>query len=291
MSAIKLLQSENVKVKFQEMLWENAGTYLTTVMSIIANNDMLKDADPQSVYLASLNAASLKLPVNPNLWFAYILPYKGKDKTTAQFQLGYKWFIQLAQRSHLYKTISACPVFEWQLVEENPLTWYVFDWKNKLSDKVVWYAWYFSLLDWFEKTMYMTRQELEKHWKKYSQTFKRWYWLRETDFDAMATKTVIKLLISKYWPLSVDMERAIITDQSVIKSEVIDDVEYIDNTQEIIESTVTTDEDLLADRCTQLNECKTIWEIDALYRQNKPTNPQVLSLFTTRKNELNSTNI
>lgn len=248
---------------------------------------MLQDADPQSVYMSAMTSASLWLPVNPNLWFAYILPYKNKDWTVAQFQLGYKGFIQLAQRSGQFKTISASPVYEGQLVEENPLTWYVFDWKNKKSDSIVGYAWYFALINWFEKTIFMSVEELKKHGKKYSQTYKKWFGLWETDFDAMATKTVIKLLLSKFAPLSVEMQTAMIVDQWVIKGDSLEDIEYLDN-PEIIESEVTVNEELVANWTDQLAECSTIEEVEALYRQNKPTNPTILDLFSERKHEITS---
>ena len=290
LSTIDFLKREEVKQKFQEILGKNATTFMTTVMSLVAQNKMLQDADPQSVYMSAMTSASLGLPVNPNLWFAYILPYKNKDWTVAQFQLGYKWFIQLAQRSGQFKTISASPVYEGQLVEENPLTWYVFDWKNKKSDSIVGYAWYFALINWFEKIIFMSVEELKKHGKKYSQTYKKGFWLWETDFDAMATKTVIKLLLSKFAPLSVEMQTAMIVDQWIIKWDSLEDVEYLDN-PEVIESEVVLNEELVENWKSQLNECKTVDEVESLYKQNKPTNTVILSLFTERKNELNSRQI
>ena len=235
LSTIDFLKREEVKQKFQEILGKNATTFMTTVMSLVAQNKMLQDADPQSVYMSAMTSASLGLPVNPNLWFAYILPYKNKDWTVAQFQLGYKWFIQLAQRSGQFKTISASPVYEGQLVEENPLTWYVFDWKNKKSEVVIGYASYFKLLNWFEKTLYMTRAEIERHANLYSAQFKKSQsGLWKDKFDEMATKTVIKLLLSKFAPLSVEMQKAVIADQGVLQDENFDEVDYPDNDQAII---------------------------------------------------------
>jgi recombination protein RecT len=98
---------------------------------------------------------------------------------------------------------------------------------------VIGYAAHFSLLNGFEKTMYMTVDELKKHGAKFSQTFKKGYGLWKDDFDSMAQKTVIKLLLSKFAPLSVDMQRAVITDQAVIKNADTQDVEYVDH--EVIE--------------------------------------------------------
>ena len=133
----------------------------------------------------------------------------------------------------------------------------------------------------------MSVEELKKHGKKYSQTYKKWFGLWETDFDAMATKTVIKLLLSKFAPLSVEMQTAMIVDQWIIKWDSLEDIEYLDN-PEIIESEVIVDEELIENWKTQLKECQTLEEVEALYKQNKPTNSTILSLFTERKNELNS---
>lgn len=283
--AIAIFQREDTQKKFQEVLGKKWTSFVTSMMTIIWQNDMLKNADPNSVYLSAMTAATLDLPVNPNLWFAYILPYNNKTWTVAQFQLWYKWFIQLAQRSGQFKTISATPVYEWQLVEENPLTWYIFDWKAKKSDKVLWYAWYFALINGFEKVMYMTKEELEKHGKKYSQTYKKWFGLWETDFDAMATKTVIKLLLSKFAPLSVDMQRAIIADQWIIEDETLDNVIYPDNPP-LMETEVSIDIDILGNWRSQIDDCKNLEELDALRRQNKPTNKDVLALFKDKEDEL-----
>lgn len=237
LTSISIFQREDVIEKFRKLLWERTGSFLTSVMNIVSSNTQLKEADSTSIYLAALTSATLNLPINQNLWFAYIVPYKNKDwKKEWQFQMWYKGFIQLAQRSGQFKTISATPVYEWQLVEENPLTWFVFDRKAKTSDVIVWYASYFQLLNWFEKTLYMTKKDLEKHANSYSANFKKYQtWLRKDKFDEMAIKTVLKLLLSKFAPLSVEMQKAVISDQAVIKDENLDNMDYIDNDQEIID--------------------------------------------------------
>lgn len=218
--------------KFKELLGNRASSFATSVLQVVASNKMLANADPQSVFNAACMAATLDLPINANLGFAYILPYNDKDKgQVAQFQLGYKGFIQLAQRSGQFKTIAATPIYKGQLVSENPLTGYTFDFTKKESDEIIGFAGYFSLINGFEKTIYLTVKELEKHGLKYSQTFKKGFGLWKDNFEAMAQKTVIKLLLSKYAPLSIDMQKAVISDQAVIKS--MDngsvDVQYIDN--------------------------------------------------------------
>lgn len=229
-----LLSQDKVKEKFVELLGKKAQGFITSVLQCVASNNLLTKAEPHSVYHAAMVAATLDLPLNNALGFAYIVPYNQKQpdgsyKTIAQFQAGYKSFIQLAQRSGQFKTISAAPIFEGQLVESNPLIGYRFDFTKKTSEKIIGYAAYFQLLNGFEKTFYMTVAELQKHGKKYSQTFKKGFGLWETDFDAMAIKTVIKLLLSKFAPLSVEMQKVVMTDQGLIHDVDATDVTYPDN--------------------------------------------------------------
>lgn len=231
-----LFAKDEVRNKFNEMLGKRAPQFITSVLQIVASNDLLKNADPHSVYHSAAVAATLDLPLNNNLGFAYIVPYNQKQKdgsykVVAQFQIGYKGFIQLAQRTGMFKTISAAPIYEGQLIEQNPLTGFVFDFTKRQSDKIVGYASYFQLLNGFEKTLYLTINELKSHGVKYSQTFKKGYGLWKDDFDAMAVKTVLKLLLAKFAPLSVDMQKAVITDQALINDTEATDITYIDNTE------------------------------------------------------------
>lgn len=256
-------ERDDVKSKFKELLGKRATSFITSVLQITAQNSLLAKADPASIYQAAAVAATLDLPLNQNLGFAYIIPYKSKQpdgsyKDVAQFQIGYKGFIQLAQRSGQFKTISAAPIFEGQLIEQNPLTGFVFDFTKKTSDKVIGYAAHFALLNGFEKTLFMTADDLKKHGTRFSQTFKKGYGLWKDDFDSMAIKTVIKLLLSKFAPLSVEMQKAIITDQAVVKDADSDDLTYDDH--EVIEV------DKEAERVALLiGDAKTSDDLDAIY--------------------------
>lgn len=222
----------DVKQKFEEILGKRAPQFMTSVLQIANSNDLLKNADPLTIYNSALMSASLDLPLNNNLGFAYIVPYNQKQKDNssrqvAQFQLGYKGFIQLAQRSGQFKTISACAIYEGQIKTNDPLRGIEFDFSVK-SEKIVGYASYFKLLNGFEKTLYMTIEDVNKHAKKYSQTFKKGFGIWAEDFDAMAQKTVIKLLLSKFAPLSIEMQKAVLIDQAVIRDENGSDLEYSD---------------------------------------------------------------
>ncbi|MFA5234151.1 MAG: recombinase RecT [Sulfurimonas sp.] len=256
---------ENVKTKFQEMLGKKAQGFITSVLQIVSSSELLVNAEPSSVYNAAAIAATLDLPLNNALGMAYIIPFNQKQKdgsykTVAQFQLGYKSYIQLAQRSGLFKTISASPIYEGQLIESNPLTGYKFDFTQNKSDKIIGYAAYFELLNGFQKTLYMTLEELKKHGKKFSQTYKKNFGLWETDFEAMAIKTVIKLLLSKFAPLSIEMQKAVISDQSVINNADTLDVSYSDNTTASIDEVNDTKE---SDRIkNHIKNCTTLAKLE-----------------------------
>ena len=237
---------DDVKSKFAELLGNRANAYMSSVLSVVSQNAQLKNAKPESIYMCAMMAATLDLPINQNLGFAYIIPYG----QVASFQLGYKAFIQLAQRSGQFKTISASKILEGQIIEADPLKGYQFDF-TKVGGIVIGYAAYFSLLNGFEKTIYMTVDELKKHGKAFSQTYKKGGGLWETNFEAMAQKTVIKLLLSKFAPLSVEMQRAVITDQAVINDAETMDVDYIDNTPEEIDKEKERIELLIHDAKTE----------------------------------------
>jgi len=253
--------------KFKELLGERASAFATSVLQIVASNKSLANAEPQSVFNAACMAATLNLPVNQNLGFAYILPYKAKDDKgnyvdVAQFQMGYKGFIQLAQRSGQFKTISATPIYKGQLISQDPLKGFEFDFTKKESEEIIGYAAYFSLTNGFEKTIYSTVAQLNSHGLKYSQTFKKGFGLWKDNFDAMAVKTVLKELLSKYAPLSIEMQKAVLTDQSLIKgfSEDNVDVEYVDNQTLSIEE-ISNDKELNRIK-SFIDEAKTIKKLD-----------------------------
>ena len=235
-TAKSLFEREDVKRKFQELLGKKATSFITSVLQIVSQNALLVNADPASIYQAAAMAATLDLPINNNLGFAYIIPYNERDRITnqfkavAQFQLGYKGFLQLALRSGQFKNISVTPIYDGQLLSQDPLKGFEFDFTVQQSDsKPIGYAAYFSLLNGFEKTLYMSKEQVEKHGLKFSQTFKKGFGLWKEDFDSMAQKTVLKLLLSKYAPLSVEMQKAVVSDQAVINNFETEDISYVDN--------------------------------------------------------------
>jgi len=233
-SVKSFFSQENVRSKFEEIMGnkQKSAAFVSSVLSVVSSNPSLQKAEPQSVYMAAMMAATLDLPINQNLGFAYIIPYKqkkdGQFVDVAQFQLGAKGFKQLALRSGQFKTISDAVIYEGQLVSQDPLKGFVFDFTKPATGKVIGYASYFSLINGFEKTYYMTKEQVEAHAKKYSKTYSYESSTWKKDFDGMALKTVTKMNLSKYAPLSVEMQKATIADQAIIKDVDTLDVDYSD---------------------------------------------------------------
>jgi len=262
---------ENVKAKFNEILGNRSTAFIASVMQVTTTSNLLNKSNPISIYQAAMLAATLDLPINANLGFAYIVPYKGE----AQFQLGYKGFVQLAQRSGQFKTISSTKVFEGQIIEENPLTGFEFDWSAKKSDTIVGYVAYFKLINGFEKMLYMSKADIEKHAKKFSQSYGKGFSPWTSDFDSMAEKTVIKRLLSKYAPLSIEMQKAISADQAVIKNADTMEVSYIDN---------EVSEDKEKERLIELINSANVDELQELKQHCKTD--ELIEIYAKREEEI-----
>lgn len=210
-----MLEMPAYKNKFNEMLGKKAASFISSIIAVANNNKLLAKAEPSTVIGAAAQAAMLDLPINQSLGFAYIVPYKG----AAQFQLGYKGYIQLAQRSGQYVDIGAKTVFEGELEYENRLL-DKFKFGERTGDKVIGYLAYFRLTNGFEKMLFMELDEMIAHAKKYSKSYsggtEKW---GLAEFDVMAEKTVLKRLLSKYGPLSIEsiqMSQALSNDGGVI---------------------------------------------------------------------------
>ena len=215
------------------ILAEKKASFVNNITALVANNAALQVCKPDTLLYASIKATALDLPLDQSLGFAYVLPYKDNKSgvTSAQFLMGYKGFVQLALRTGQFKTINTTDVREGELVGEDFVTGDLTFKKaeNRESLPVIGYVAYMRLLNGFEKYLYMTSAEIKAHALRFSQTFKRGYglWADKEMFDSMAKKTVLKLLLSKYAPLSVEMRDAIKADQAVMQKP--DEYEYVDN--------------------------------------------------------------
>lgn len=249
-----LFNHPKMVAKIEKMLGKNTSAFVTTVLQIVGNDKKLSNADPTSVYLAACTAAALGLPVNKGLGFAFILPYDtyaGKDgngqnvyKTEAQFQMGYKGFIQLAMRTDKFKNINACAIYE----GDNEKSIYdrltmLFPPLPPASEPIAYIA-HFKLLNGFEAHEMMRIEDIKAHAASYStayqaaeklkpnekwkQKFSQWH----ENFEDMALKTVIKRLLSRRAPLSIDsaLFNAIDSDQAVMRDVNGENIpDYVDN--------------------------------------------------------------
>lgn len=242
----ELFNDPIIKTKVEQLIGKNSATFATSVMQIANSNAMLRTADPTSIFNAACMAATLNLPLQNGLGFAYIVPFKNNKerKVEAQFQIGYKGFIQLAQRSGQFKRLVALPVYKNQLLKKDFINGFEFDWEQepeKDENPIGYYA-YFKLVNDFSAELYMSHDDIVKHAQRYSQTFKKGFGVWHDNFEAMALKTVMKLLLSKQAPLSVEMQQAVLADQAVVKDVENQEFNYGDNVQNAEFVTVVDDE-------------------------------------------------
>lgn len=230
----ELITSSRTQEYLSQVLGEKRHSFVNNLTALVANSTHLQSCTPTSVMYAAIKATALDLPLDPNLGQAYVIPYRDNKggMTEAQFQIGYKGFIQLAQRSGLFRIINVTEIKEGELENFDLLTGTMrFRAKaNRHELPAVGYVAHFELTNGFAKSLYMTREEVEAHALKFSQTFKsdkRGTSVWAQHFDAMAKKTVLKALLSHYAPMSVQMASAITSDQGVIQED--GTAQYVDN--------------------------------------------------------------
>lgn len=218
------LNTESVKNKFFEMLGKKSAGFITSITTVVQNNSLLQAADVNSIILAAAQAASLDLPINQNLGFSAIIPFNDRKtgKCVAQFQIMRDGWVDLCLRSGLFEYIVNEPVYEGELIERNRFTdTYVFDETKRTSDKIIGYMAAFKLNNQYKKTVFWTVEECKKHGLKYSQTFKKDFGLWKDNFDAMCLKTVLKHLLKKYAPKSIEtIAKAIESDQASFEGDI-----------------------------------------------------------------------
>ncbi len=238
-----ILNAESVQQQFKAVLAENAGAFVASIIDLYNTDRTLQMCDPSKVVMEALKAASLKLPINKQLGFAWIVPYRdGKSgQYVPAFQLGYKGYIQLCMRTGAYRYINADVVYEGELVKNDKLTGEIeIDPEQRTSNKKIGYFAFIETLNGFRKTLYMSVEDVTKHAQQYSKSYGNKASVWATDFDSMALKTCLRLLLSKYGIMSVEMQRAYIEDVGTDVVDVADDA--IGNGNIIdLESAVVTD--------------------------------------------------
>lgn len=212
------MKNERVQAYLDQVLQEKKKSFVLTLSSLVNNNAALQVCEPLSIVYAAMKATTLDLPIEPSLGFAAIIPFNDKKagKTLAQFQIMTEGWKELARRTNQIKHIANEPVYEGELTKANRFTdEYEFDETQRKSDKIIGYMAYIELCNGFKKYVYWDVAKVQKHAQQYSQTYRAGYGVWKDNFDAMALKTVLKYLIRKYAPKSIEMTQAINTDQTV----------------------------------------------------------------------------
>ena len=209
-----LLNREDVASRIQQVLGARAPQFGSSLISLVGADSRLAKATPRSILASAMIAATLDLPIEKNLGFAFVIPYGDQ----AQFQMGYKGFIQLAMRTGQYARMNAEPINAEAYAGCDDVGEPIIQWeKVDPTKEVVGYAFAFKLINGFSKTVYWSKERVEAHATKFSQAYKAkkkdspWF----TNFHVMALKTVIKNTLSKWGILSVQMQSALTSDQAV----------------------------------------------------------------------------
>lgn len=220
-SVDSLVKSPAVAERFKEVLGKKAPQFLSSLISVSRS---MADTEPKSILASAMQAATLDLPIEKSLGLAWIVPYKAKGEKVAQFQIGYRGYIQLAIRTGQYSRMGAKEVYEGEFVGYDALSGeltLVPNYQPKDNEPVVGYAASFIMVNGFRRDLYRTKEDVQKHAQRYSQAYRAamqyksgpWF----ENFDKMALKTVIKDLISHWGIMSVELQSALRADGTVTK--------------------------------------------------------------------------
>lgn len=267
-----LMNTPAMKKKFTDILHEKSDSFMGSLMTLVGGDNYLSQAEPMTIIASALKAATMDLPIDKNLGYAYVVPFNRSEKVgnkwvkhnEAQFILGYKGYIQLAQRSGQYKALNALAIYDGQLIDWNPLTEeFTFDYKAKVSDEVIGYVGFFELLNGFKKTVYWTKQEIESHRIKNAKGYDKeklsGAWV--DNYDSMAIKTVLRNMLSKWDLLSVEMQSAITSDEKVFR---------VDENNDLIEETDLSDMEPLKQDLKEAERVEESENIETLFDTSNP---------------------
>jgi len=289
LTPIQYLESDFGIDKFKRVLGSKSNIFVSSALAILSNNKSLQECETESVINALLMAASLDLPINSNLSFAYIIPYNIKQGNSyvkkAQFQIGYKGFHQLALRTNKFHIINTSNVKFGEIQHIDRASGRIeFNWMQDNDERnlkdTIGYISYFRLMNGYEDFLYMSVNEILQHGKKYSKSFSDNKSQWNTNFELMALKTITKLHLSKKAELSID-QRAFDSDQSVINDIETMDVQYIDNGEDLSERIDAFEKSVR--KAKDINELHDIWKNNQDLTKN---DVDLLKMLTDRKIEL-----
>ena len=236
------LTQDAVKNQINNVIGGKNGTrFITSIVSAVNANEQLQQCTNQSILSAALLGESLNLSPSPMLGYYYMVPFNDKNKgKVAQFQIGYKGLIQLAIRSGQYKKINVMSIKKGELEYFDPLNeeikvkLMVDNWDAREKAETIGYYAMFELVNGFKKAIYWSKEQMEAHALQYSQGYraKKGYTFWEKDFDAMAHKTLLRQILSKWGIMSTELQTAVEADEAVIEED--GSKTYVDN-EEIID--------------------------------------------------------
>lgn len=220
---------------------ERATRFIASISSAVATNQALQECDAGTILSGALLGESLNLSPSPQLGQYYLVPFNDSKKgcKVAQFQLGYKGYIQLAIRSGQYKKLNVLAIKKGELVKYDALNEeievnLIEDEEERENAETIGYYAMFEYTNGFRKSLYWSKSKMEKHALKYSKGYAahKGYTYWEKDFDGMAYKTMLRQLISKWGIMSIDMQQAVEKDMATINTD--GTYEYVDNEEDII---------------------------------------------------------
>jgi recombination protein RecT len=246
------IQSDTYKNLINRTLGDKdrATRFIASISSAVATNQDLQQCDAGTILSGALLGESLNLSPSPQLGQYYLVPFNtktgrkdesGHDIYTkkAQFQLGYKGYIQLAIRSGQYKKLNVIAVKKGELIRYDALNeeievQLIEDEEERENAETIGYYAMFEYTNGFRKAMYWSKSKMEKHALKYSKGYaaRKGYTFWEKDFDGMAYKTMLRQLISKWGIMSIDMQQAVEKDMATLNTD--GTVEYVDNEEPIL---------------------------------------------------------
>lgn len=253
------IQSDGYKKLINNTLGDpkRAAKFIAAISSAVATNSSLQQCDAGSILSGALLGEALNLSPSPQLGQYYLVPFKDK----AQFQLGYKGYIQLAIRSGQYKDIDVIEVREGEYKGRDKITGkhqfeFIEDEVERENKEIIGYMAYFEYLNGFYKNLYWSKEKMQKHALEYSQAYASdvkkgtnySFWSK--DFNGMAFKTMLRQLISKWGIMSIEMQEAYTKDMATIKEN--GEYEYVDN----IETSNFVEEEIIAPTVASVQEEK-----------------------------------
>ena len=237
-----MIQTDGYKKLINNTLGDpkRAAGFVTAITSAVATNPALQECDPGTILSAGLLGETLQLSPSPQLGQYYLVPFNDRNRggKVAQFQLGYKGYIQLAIRSGQYKKLNAMAIKEGELIRYDPLNedievQLIENEADREKAETIGYYAMFEYLNGFRKVIYWSKEKMQNHALEYSQGYRahKGYTFWEKDFDSMAIKTMLRQLISKWGIMSIEFQKAYEADMGAVRED--GTIEYVDNVPDV----------------------------------------------------------